>query len=56
MQQIPAAIAFLGEAILAQASTLAFRDGFLAVTATFLAALVPNWILHRATTGQALRR
>ncbi len=48
-QQAPAAIAFLGEAILAQASTLAFRDGFLVVTATFAAALLPNWILHRAT-------
>jgi EmrB/QacA subfamily drug resistance transporter len=48
-QQGPAALAFLGEAILAQATTLAFRDGFLVVTATFAAALLPNWILHRAT-------
>ena len=49
IQQIPAAISFLGQAILAQASTSAFRDGFLVVTAIFLAALVPNWILHRAS-------
>jgi EmrB/QacA subfamily drug resistance transporter len=48
-QQGPAALAFLGEAILAQATTLAFRDGFLVVTATFAAALLPDWILHRAT-------
>jgi hypothetical protein len=41
--------AFLGAAILAQATTLAFRDGFLVVTATFAAALLPDWILHRAT-------
>lgn len=49
-QQVPAAIAFLGQAIVGQATTLAFRDGFLAVTAIFLAALLPNWILHRAST------
>jgi hypothetical protein len=48
-QQVPAALAFLGEAVLAQASTLAFRDGFLVVTAIFVAALLPNWLLHRAT-------
>jgi hypothetical protein len=47
--QVPAAVSFLGQAVLAQATTLAFRDGFLVVTAIFLAALVPNWILHRAT-------
>lgn len=48
-QQGPAALAFLGEAILAQATTLAFRDGFLVVTGIFVAALLPNWLLHRAT-------
>lgn len=49
-QQVPAAIAFLGQAVIGQATTLAFRDGFLAVTAIFVAALLPNWILHRAST------
>ena len=49
-QLVPAAIAFLGQAIVAQATTLAFRDGFLVVTAIFVGALLPNWILHRATT------
>ena len=53
-RQGPAAMAFLGAAflgaaILAQATTLAFRDGFLVVTAMFAAALLPDWILHRAT-------
>ena len=48
-QQLPAAILFLGQAILSQATTLAFRDGFLVVTVIFAAALIPNWILHRAT-------
>ncbi|NYT22193.1 DHA2 family efflux MFS transporter permease subunit [Alcaligenaceae bacterium] len=47
-QQVPAALAFLAEMITAQASTLAFQDGFLIVTVIFLVALGPTWLLHRA--------
>ena len=54
-QQIPAAITFLGQSISIQANTLAFRDGFLAVTVVFLIALVPTWMLHRAQQ-KAVRR
>ncbi len=49
-QQIPAALAYLGQMIVAQASTLAFQDGFLIVTVIFLVALGPTWLLHRALT------
>lgn len=48
-QRLPAALDFLGQVILQQASTLAFRDGFVVVTLVFLVALAPTWILHRAT-------
>ena len=48
IQQIPAALWYLGQMIAIQASTLAFRDGFLVVTLIFLVALLPTWILHRA--------
>lgn len=54
-QQIPAAISFLGQSISIQANTLAFHDGFLAVTVVFLIALVPTWMLHRAQQ-KAVRR
>lgn len=52
-QQMPAALGFLGQSIVIQANTLAFRDGFLVVTLIFMAALVPTWVLHRATAGGA---
>ncbi|HEX7072534.1 MAG TPA: DHA2 family efflux MFS transporter permease subunit [Hyphomicrobiaceae bacterium] len=48
IQQIPAALWYLGQMIAIQANTLAFRDGFLVVMVIFLVALVPTWILHRA--------
>lgn len=51
VQQIPAALSFLGQSILIQANTIAFRDGFLVVTLIFLIALGPTWVLHRATKG-----
>lgn len=47
-QQLPAALAFLAQMIVAQANTLAFQDGFRIVTMIFLVALVPTWLLHRA--------
>ena len=50
-QQMPAALDFLGQTIVLQANTLAFRDGFLVVTLIFIAALAPTWVLYRATRG-----
>ena len=47
-QQVPAAIAYLGQTISIQANMLAFHDGFLVVTLVFLIALAPTWMLHRA--------
>ncbi|MBL8702749.1 MAG: DHA2 family efflux MFS transporter permease subunit [Alphaproteobacteria bacterium] len=48
-QQMPAALGYLGQVVAIQANTLAFRDGFLIVTAIFIAALAPTWVLYRAT-------
>ena len=50
-QQMPAALDFLGQTIVLQTNTLAFRDGFLVVTLIFIAALAPTWVLNRATRG-----
>jgi len=47
-QQASAALEFLARMITAQASTLAFQDGFLVITVIFLVALGPTWLLHRA--------
>jgi len=44
-QHIPAAAWFLGETIYQQASTLAFRDGFLITAIVFAAALIPTRLL-----------
>ena len=46
-QQLPAAAWYLGQTIYLQASTLAYRDGFLVTALVFAAALVPTWLLHR---------
>jgi len=47
-QQDSAALSFLGQVISAQANTRAFQDGFLVIMITFLVALGPTWLLHRA--------
>ncbi len=47
-QQLPLALWYHGQAIYAEASTLAFRDGFLLTAGVFAAALLPTWVLHRA--------
>jgi MFS transporter, DHA2 family, multidrug resistance protein len=47
-QHVPTAAWFLGETIYRQASTLAFRDGFLITAVVFAAALVPTWLLERS--------
>lgn len=39
----------LGQTVVIQANTLAFRDGFIVVTLIFLIALIPTAILHYAT-------
>jgi DHA2 family multidrug resistance protein len=48
LQQAPAALSFLGQAIYAQASTLAYQDGFLITAFVFVIALVPTFLLERA--------
>lgn len=50
--QLPVALSFLSQSISIQASTIAFRDGFLAVAVVFVIALVPTWMLHRALTRE----
>lgn len=52
-QIMPAAAGFLGQTIAIQASTAAFRDGFLAVTAVFLIALIPTWVMHKLGRREA---
>ena len=47
-QLMPAAGQFLSRTLAIQASSAAFRDGFLVVTLVFLAALIPTWFMHRA--------
>lgn len=51
-QQLPAAVSFLAQSITIQASTVAFRDGFIVVTIIFIVALIPTWVLHRAESKQ----
>lgn len=50
-EQLPTAILFLGRAIYAQASVLAFRDGFLIVAVFFILTLVPAWFMSRTVGG-----
>lgn len=45
------ALYYLGTVIEAQAATLGFQDGFLFVSTVFICALIPTWILKRATRG-----
>ncbi len=47
-EQLPAALAVLAQAIVSEANTLAFHDGFLAAAVVFLLALGPTWLMHRA--------
>ena len=45
--QSAGALNFLGRVVYQQASTLAFRDCFLIVTAVFMLALIPAWLMGR---------
>ena len=47
IQLFPVAAGFLARSVIIQASTAAFRDGFLIVTVVFLLALIPTWMMHR---------
>jgi EmrB/QacA subfamily drug resistance transporter len=47
-QQMPVALSHLSQAIVSEAGTLAFQDGFIVVAIVFLAALGPTWLLQRA--------
>ncbi|HAT35587.1 MAG TPA: MFS transporter [Rhodospirillaceae bacterium] len=44
----PGALHYLGDVVTAQASTLGFKDGFLIISAVYIVAMVPAWILGRA--------
>lgn len=48
IQQVPAALSYLGQVIYGQAATQAYRDGFLATAVVFTVALVPTLLLERA--------
>ena len=39
------ALEYLGRVIAAQASTIAYQDGFLLVTFVFVIALLPTWLI-----------
>lgn len=52
-QLLPAAASYLGQAVYSQASTAAFRDGFMVVALVFFSALIPSWLMWRATRASA---
>jgi DHA2 family multidrug resistance protein len=54
LQQVPAAVWFLGQAVYLQANTMAYQDCFLVTAAACAAALVPAWVLDRG--GRQRRR
>ena len=47
------ALAFLGEAVVAQSGALAWRDGFLLICIVFMLASLPTWLLARAQRSRA---
>jgi EmrB/QacA subfamily drug resistance transporter len=51
-QQIAGALNFLSKVIHAQAMTLGFQDSFMIVAVVFLLALIPAWVLGRATNNR----
>jgi len=46
--QQSAALHYLGRVVTAQADTLGFQDGFMAIALLFIAALIPAWLFGRA--------
>lgn len=53
IQRLPAAAWFLGQAVYAQANTMAYHDGFMITALVFGAALLPTWLLDRAQLRRA---
>ena len=51
LQQLPAAVWFLGQAVYQQANTMAYQDCFLITAVVAAAALVPAWVLDRASVN-----
>jgi hypothetical protein len=47
------ALRFLEEAVVAQSSALAWRDGFLLICIVFVLAVIPTWLLGRAQRKRA---
>lgn len=48
-QQTAGALNYLSKMLYAQAQTLGFQDGYMIIAAVFLLALIPGWMLRRAT-------
>jgi EmrB/QacA subfamily drug resistance transporter len=47
-QQTSAAMLYINQMIIPQATTMAYRDGFLITAIVFAVALLPTWVLQRA--------
>ncbi|MCB1743273.1 MAG: DHA2 family efflux MFS transporter permease subunit [Gammaproteobacteria bacterium] len=57
-QRAAAALHYLGQVVEAQATTMGFKDGFMALVVVFVLALFPAWLLgavRRRSAGQAGR-
>ncbi|MHA1559796.1 MAG: DHA2 family efflux MFS transporter permease subunit [Alphaproteobacteria bacterium] len=50
--QLPMAVGYLGRIIVAQASALAFRDGFLIVAGIFMLAIIPALMMRPAASAK----
>jgi len=53
LQQLPAAVWFLGQAVYLQANTLAYQDCFLMTAVVAALALVPTWLMDRRPSRAA---
>jgi hypothetical protein len=52
-QQLDAATLYIGQVVIPQATTMAYRDGFLITAAVFAFALLPTLVLQRAISRAA---
>jgi EmrB/QacA subfamily drug resistance transporter len=55
LQQVPAAVWFLGQAVYLQANTMAYQDCFLITAVVAGVALVPTWFLERRMGSRPAR-
>lgn len=46
IMEFPASFAFLSSTILSQASTMAFREGFLVIAIVFFVTIIPTWYMR----------